>query len=72
MEKENYSMAICILKMVNGQVLGGRCFREACLSIQALLPPSLRSGNSAMDLEEVTLFYPFSGACPARSWLEKS
>lgn len=34
--------------------------------------PSLRSSNSAMDLEEVTLFYPFSGACPARSWLEKS
>lgn len=34
--------------------------------------PGLRSGNSAMDLEEVTLFYLFSGACPARSWLEKS
>lgn len=40
MEKENYSMAICILKKVNGQVLGGRCFREACSSIQALLPQS--------------------------------
>lgn len=34
--------------------------------------PQLSSGNSAMDLEEVTLYYPFSDACLARSRLEQS